>query len=302
MRRPILVLGLLAGPAGWLAQGAPPEAGFEAPFDFLHNQIVLSVRIDGRGPFHALLDSGTHSSTIDLKLARRLKLKLGPAARSAVGVGRGRVQGYQTVCPQLQIGDLTVRDLPTAALDLSKISREMGRPLHAVLGFNFLDSRIVQIDYFRRRIRFLTGFVSAAAPGRLLFPMQFRAGSVLPILEECYVNGERIAVTLDTGSSLGLTLFPSAIALLGMEELARQGIPLRATGYAGRAELTKGWVRSLALGKMELGAVEVAYALRGYGESEDLARRGGNLGNAILQDFVLTLDYRNRVVVCEAVE
>jgi predicted aspartyl protease len=302
MRRPIIALGLLAGPAGWLARGAPPEAGLEVPFDFLHNQIVLSVTIDGRGPFHALLDSGTHSSTIDSKLARRLKLKPGPAVRRAVGVGRGKVQGYQTVCRQLRIGDLTVGDLPAAVLDLSKISREMGRPLHAVLGFNFLDSRIVQIDYFRRRIRFPARFVPSAAPGRLSFPMQFRSGSVLPILEECYVNGTRIAVTLDTGSSLGLTLFPPAIALLGMEELARQGIALRATGYAGRAELTKGWVRSLALGKLALGAVEVAYALRGYGEGEDLARRGGNLGNAILQDFVLTLDYRHRVVGLEAVE
>jgi hypothetical protein len=53
---------------------------------------------------------------------------------------------------------------------------------------------------------------------------------------------------------------------------------------------------------MDLGAVEVAYVRGGYGDREDLARRGGNLGNAILQDFLVTLDYRNRLVVLEATE
>ena len=44
----------------------------------------------------------------------------------------------------------------------------------------------------------------------------------------------------------------------------------------------------------------MAYVKSGYGEDETLERRGGNLGNAVLQDFVLTLDYRNRIVVLEA--
>jgi hypothetical protein len=80
------------------------------------------------------------------------------------------------------------------------------------------------------------------------------------------------------------------------------GIPLNAAGYRGRVRLMKGWVRSLDLKTYALGAVEVAYVESGYADNEDLGRRGGNLGNAILQDFVLTLDYPNRVVVLEAIE
>lgn len=287
-----------------LAHGAV----LEVPFDFLHNQIVLEASINGRGPHRFLLDSGTHASTIDLGLARRLGLPLGPAKSEGVGAGRDRILGRQTVCEQLSVGGLTVRNLVVSALDLSKLSLELGRPLDGVLGFGFLASRITQIDYFRRRIRFYSEspFALSVLPPdtsrRISFPMQFRANSILPVIEDCYVNGTKITVTLDTGSSLGLILFPKAVRYLGLEELARDGIPLNAAGYRGRVRLRKGWVRSVELKTYALGAVEVAYVEGGYGDDEDLGRRGGNLGNAILQDFVLTLDYRNRVVVLEAIE
>ena len=265
----------------------------ELPFDFLHNQILLQVTIRGTGPYNFVLDTGTHASTIDLGLARRLGLPL------ASGLGQ------TTMLNDVRVGGLTVAKLPAVVLDLSKVSVQLGRPLHGVLGHNFLASQVTRIDYFRRRIRFLTELPCAPADlppdtaKRISFPMQFRDGSILPVLEDCSVNGTKIAVTLDTGSSLGLILFPKAVRLLGLEDLARTGIRMDATGYQGEARLTKGWVRSIRLKTIDLGAMEVAYVRGGYGVDEDVERRGGSLGNAILQDFVLTLDYRNGVVVLE---
>jgi len=295
MRRGWALLFLSAGLA------AAQRADEELSFDFLHNQIVLRAAINGDGPYNVLLDTGTHASTIDLRLARKLRIPLTRLRGESQGAGNRRVIGQQAILEELRLGELTVTGLAAAALDLSKLSTELGRPLHGVLGHNFLVSRITQIDYFRRRIRFLALPVVSLPDDarRITFPMQFRAGSILPVLEECYVNGTRLTVTLDTGSSLGLVLFPQAIGSLGLQELARAGIPMNATGYRGRARLMKGWVRSVALKTIDLGAIEVAYVERGYGEDEQLERRGGNIGNAVLQDFVLTLDYPNRLVALE---
>jgi hypothetical protein len=201
---------------------------------------------------------------------------------------------------------MVVNRLDAAVLDLSGISRTLGRPLHGVLGFGFLESKVTQIDYFQRRIRF---FAESPMPAKeredservISFPMQFRSKSVLPVIEECYVNGMRMPVTLDTGSSLGLVLFPRAVERLGLTELARTGLPIEAAGYVGDARLTKGWVKSVVLKTIDLGAVEVAYAGRGYSNDEDPDRRGGSVGNAILQDFVLTLDYRARWVTLQRI-
>ncbi len=292
-------LGMVAVPA----RGLEPD--IEIPFDFLHNQIVLRASINGEGPFNFVLDSGTHLTTIDLALARRLGMPLRAAKRATSGAGGRRVFGHLATCSELRAGALTARNVSVAVLDLAGVSQMLGRPLHGVLGFDFVASRVTQIDYFRRRIRFYSRSPFPPSPDtsrRISFPMEFRANSVLPVLEECYVNGKRIPVTLDTGSSLGLILFPEAVRHLGLEELARAGLPLEAAGYLGKARLTKGFVRSLSLKTIDLGAIEVAYVERGYGDTESLARRGGNLGNAVLQDFILTLDYPNRVVTVEAAD
>lgn len=296
-------------PAGTLAAAVLCAGGTEpvsdAPFVLLHNQIVLPVSIEGKGPYDFVLDSGTRGTTVDLRLARRLGLPLGTRSKDAAGAGSGRARGLDTICAELRVGGLRIANVSALALDLGNVSRAMGRPLGGVLGSGFLDSRITQIDYFRRRIRIWSrspfGVSSRPpdTPRRVSAPLVFLDGSVLPLFADCFVNDSRIPVTIDTGSSFGLILFPAAVRKLGLEELARGGPPLPAAGYRGKVRLTKGWVRSVRLRTVDLGAIEVAYVARGYGEREEAQRRSGNLGNAVLQDFILTLDYVNRVVALE---
>lgn len=292
--------------AGWVnlpTFAADPR--LEIPFDLLHNQIVLRGMLNGRGPYSFILDTGTRATTIDVQVARELGLPLAGQLTSE-GVGTGRSPGRPATFVELQIGGIVVPRLDAAVFDLSALSRSLGRPLRGVLGFGFLESRVTQIDYFQRRIRF---YEESPFPmnGRrddekfISFPMQFHSQSVLPVLKDCYVNGTRLTVTLDTGSSLGLVLFPHTIERLGLVELARTGIPMEAAGYLGEARLTKGWVKSVMLRSIDLGAIEVAYARTGYATDEDPERRGGSIGNAILQDFVLTLDYRAGVVTLQSV-
>lgn len=276
-------------------------AALDVPFQFMHNQILVEAKIGGRGPFTFILDTGTHGVAIDLDLARRLGLPLDRQRITIVGAGNSRTHGRRTSIESLRIGELAIERIEATALPLEGFEEELGRPLHGVLGSGLLASRIVQVDYFHRRIRFLDEPPGPAAR-RITFPMLFHAGSALPILETCEVNGVRIPITIDTGSSLGLILFPAAVQRLGLENLARQGAPIGAAGYRGRARLTRGWVRSLKIESLDLGAVEAAFVEKGYGEGAPLEGRGGNLGNAVLQDFTLTLDYRNKIVVLEAVE
>ena len=286
---------LLAGAAAVCHATAP----LESPFAFLHNQIVLTASAGGEGPLNFILDTGTRDSVVDEGVAERLALALG-ASTQVTGAGSGRATGRTATLPELRIGELSVAKLRVTVIDLSGISRSLGRHLDGVLGFGFLEQRILQIDYFHRSIRFLTEF---APPGDsesgYSFAMQFGAESVLPVLDQFYVNGRRLPVTLDTGSSLGLTLFPRAVKALGLESYASEGAALQASGYLGEVQMAKGWVTSARLGSVDLGAIETAYVKRGLGDREDPERRGGNLGNALLQDFLVTLDYRNRLVTIE---
>jgi hypothetical protein len=169
----------------------------------------------------------------------------------SVGAGRGSLYGEHTVCEELRAGDFVVRKLPAVALDLSRVSRVMGRPLDGVLGYNFLASRVAQIDYFRRRIRLYRESPFSPTPlppptlHRIGFAMKFMEGSVLPVFEDCYVNGTRIPVTIDTGSSLGLILFPRRTGpagnSAGRDRLPRKGPDHQGLGQVGPFEIDRPW-------------------------------------------------------------
>lgn len=38
------------------------------PFEFIRNEIVVQVKVNGKGPFNMMLDTGTDPSAIDLFL------------------------------------------------------------------------------------------------------------------------------------------------------------------------------------------------------------------------------------------
>lgn len=277
----------------------------EVPFEFEHNQVILQVRINNRGPFNILLDTGAYPSIIDIALAKQIGLPVEPIKRQGTGVGTEEIVGYKTNFGQLEIGKLLAKDILAVAVDLSKSAKRLGKPLHGVLGYNFLENRLVQIDYPKRKVRFydVSPFSKLNSqednPNRLILPMKFNKDDTIPVIEEFYVNGKKIRVILDTGSSLTLTLFPAAIKYLDLEEDAKNAEVDSAVGAGGKVEIRNGHVQSLAIGKIVLKANEVAFGMRGYGEKESLDVRGGSLGNGALEEFVLTLDYLNKEIIFE---
>ena len=72
---------------GLTAQTAKKDRVIEIPFEFSHNQIIISVKVDGKGPFSMLLDTGTDPSAIDITAAREIGLKLGSTAHQSSGGG-----------------------------------------------------------------------------------------------------------------------------------------------------------------------------------------------------------------------
>src|SRR6059058_6058937 len=68
---------------GLTAQTPRTDPVIEIPFEFSHNQIVISVKVDGKGPFNMLLDTGTDPSAIDIAAAKDIGLKLGSTAHQS---------------------------------------------------------------------------------------------------------------------------------------------------------------------------------------------------------------------------
>ena len=298
MRRSLTLFSLLAiANVCVFAQAKSKDQVIEFPFEFHKNEIILQVSVNGKGPFNMMLDTGTDPSAVDLTTARDIGLKLHPLGKPGTGGGTDVNLTYYTELPLVEVSSFTVKDVETLALDLSKVSERLGKPLHGVLGHSVLNGRIVQIDYPNRVVRFYSQplFSKAAnTPKRSVLSFRY-ADNVL--LDDVFVNGKKMVGNLDTGSSGTFNLTPAAVSYLGLEEEFDQAPVSTDVGYNGVSQNRKGKVNNVTVGGISVDAPAVIFF--GKGTGRDKKAWGINIGNGFLKDFVLTLDYRNKLVVLE---
>jgi predicted aspartyl protease len=279
------------------AQAAGKQQVVEVPFDFYKNEIILQVKVNGKGPFNMMLDTGTDPSAVDLTTARDLGLKLHPLGKPGSGGGAEVNLAYSTELPLVEVSGFTVKDVETVALDLSKMSERLGRPLHGVLGHSVLNGRIVQIDYPNCVVRFYSQplFSKADNTGKRSVIVFRYEDNVL--LDDVFVNGKKVVANLDTGSSGAFNLTPAAVSYLGLEEEFNQAPVITDVGYNGASQNRQGKVNNVMVGAISIDAPAVIFF--GKGTGRDKKPWGVNIGNAFLKDFVLTIDYRNKLVMLE---
>jgi len=87
------------------------------------------------------------------------------------------------------------------------------------------------------------------------------------------------------------------VALLGMEEEVKQALASSDVGYNGVSENKKGKLTNVTIGGISVDAPEVVFF--GKGTGRDKKPWGINIGNVFLKDFVVTIDYRRKLVTLE---
>ena len=103
-----------------------------------------------------------------------------------------------------------------------RIGTENLPQIGGVLGNDILRSRILQIDYPRRRLRLLRD-APPTPPGALVRPMKYVDGSHVPMLEDVVtVNGKNVPATLDTGAYSAITI---GTVTLAAREITLSGRP-----------------------------------------------------------------------------
>ena len=286
---------VLCGTSAFPQSGKAPV---EVPFEFVANQIIVQAKIGGKGPFNMLIDTDTDPSAIDSATAKELGLDVGTKGSTEKNVV------YPTRLSTVDVGALTARDVGAATIDLKQLSARIGKPIHGVLGYSFLKDRIIQIDYPNLKIRF---FAESPYPrislapntvNTIAFPFRREDGHV--IIDSVFINSEKMRATLDTGSSSSFTLTPEAVAILRLDEQADEGKASTSVGYNGEFANKSGLLKSVRLGRLSLESVPATFWLPNTGHDKKTFQV--NIGNAFFEDFILTFDFRGKIVVFERVD
>lgn len=270
------------------------------PFDFYRNEIIVQVKINGKGSFNMMLDTGTDPSAIDLNTAKQIGLKLDSIGQQGAGGGTSVNLTYETQLPLVEVGNLKAKNVEALAIDLSKISERLGKPLHGILGHSLLNNRIVQIDYPKRVVRFFSKspFIKTAnqSANSKITRLSFRYDDNI-LIDGVLVNGRKMTANFDTGSDSTFKLTPDAVSVLGLSDEVSKAQVSKSVGYNGVVENREGQLKNVTVGGISVDAPTVMFF--GKGAGRDKESWGINIGNAFLKDFVVTIDYRSKTITLE---
>lgn len=293
---------LLSGGSGrgYSQNRSAPSPPVEVPFEFVANQIIVQVKIAGKGPYSMLLDTDTDPSAIDLGTARELGLRLDARSFPATGGGTDANLFQLTRLPTVELGSVMAKDVAAGAIDLKKLAGKLGRPLQGVLGYSFLKDRIVQIDYAALKIRFYaqTPYAgiqnSANTVNKIAVPFRYDDGVVI---DSVFINGQKVKATLDTASSGTFALTPEGAAIIGLDEEAQGGPVAKSTGYNGEFESKSGVLKSVRIGRLSIESAPAVFWPPGSGH--DKKNYQVNIGNGFFKNYLMTFDFRGKMVVFE---
>ena len=270
----------------------PAQTVIEVPFEFVHGSILIQTSVNGLGPFWMMLDTGADPSIVELGTAKIAGLKIAANGQQGSAGGTDANLAYETSLPLVQLGNLTATNVDALAMDLSKLSSALGRPIGGVLGYSLLKARIVQIDYPNRKVRFYSSAPSCDGAARSPLPkcttLSFRYKDDI-LVSGIKVNGKRVTANLDTGSNGAFQLTPAAVGKLGLSEEVARAQASGSIGFNGALKNRQGTVHRVTVGMILVNDPKVVFYGKGMGmDSEPWDIR---IGSEFLKDFVVTLDY-----------
>jgi hypothetical protein len=246
----------------------------EISFRFTDGFICIEARVERSGePLNLLLDSGAGVSVLDVRTARRMGLKLG-RAQSVRGVG-SEAAAYSLAPVHASAGSVELPPFPMA-VDLSMADELCSRPIHGLIGVDFFQGRIVQIDYVKRCLR----VVDSPSEGAQRLPFEIRNGVMcVPVA----VNDSQPRWTrFDTGCNDSLHW----VVPRPQDRARRTGTSI---GFVSDAQDTS--LMAVKLGSRTMEQVKTSLHGRALFEGE-----AGLLGNGLLSRFLVTVDWPGRQV------
>jgi predicted aspartyl protease len=113
--------------------------------------LLVEVDVNGHGPFNFVLDTGASFCVITPDTAKAAGVQSTGKSPAAVGAG-GLVKASLAKLKTLRLGPRTARNLGAAMMSLDEVEKRLGVPIDGLIGYNFLKSYVVTIDYPQRRL------------------------------------------------------------------------------------------------------------------------------------------------------
>jgi hypothetical protein len=264
------------------------------PFELVDNRVFVEVQINGRGPFHFILDTGAGGFSIIDDVAQELGLPVEGAGEEN-GVGEKSVRTRQTHVAQVQLGDLRLENVNATVFPGIDAGKVFGKqPVDGIVGLTVFERVVVKHDYVHRVLTFtLPDQFHYRGQGTVV---HFERPIQIPVVE-AELDGVRGRFGVDTGARSSMLLYVPFVEQNNLKEK-----------YGARLEGVTGWglggpVRSLLARARQLSfggvvvqdlVIRLSVQKTGLTTSSEMA---GLIGPDVLAQGDVTVDYsRNQLI------
>ena len=254
----------------------------------IETRMTVDVRVNGRGPYRFVVDSGADSSVVGLRIARDLQLPLGTPTILHATTDSARVDRVRVA--ELQLGSTTISDLEVPALRESDLGGE------GMIGIDALVQQRLMMDFEKRTIKAEDARQPAKLmSGEIVVTARRRRGQL--ILTEVKAAGLPVEAVIDTGTEITIGNLKLRDKLIRGNR--KKFVTVAATGVTGvTMDLQVARIAELKVGTITLRDVPIAFAdlppftVFGLNKEPSLL-----LGTDLLENFRrVSLDFRARKV------
>lgn len=264
------------------------------PFELLNNHIYVQVKLNGKGPFRLLCDTGG-ANIVTPALASSLGLK-SEGALQGRGVGEKSEDVALTKIETVQVGDVTVKNQVFAVYPLASFESVEDVPQSGLIGYEFFKRFVVRIDYEASQLTFTEPAVFKYQGKGAVVP--FTYNNHIPQVEG-EIDGIPGKFDIDTGSRASLSLLAPFAEKHKLQERYKtrlEAVTGWGVGGAARGQVTR--VESLRLGSVQVARPVTELSLQKGGAFVD-PYVAGNVGAGVLKRFNVTFDYSRQTIVFE---
>ena len=263
--------------------------GADIEADKVRSRMTVEVKVNGRGPYKFLVDSGADTSVVGLRIARDLQLPLGTPVILNSMTDRNIVDRVRVA--ELTLGPSTIRDLHVPAL------REQDLGGEGMIGIDALIHQRLMMDFEKRLIKAEDARrPRRPEPGEIVVTARRQRGQL--ILTQVAADRLPLDAVIDTGSQI--TIGNSALRKKLIRNRSRDKFwTVAMTGVTGTTvELEMANIGELRLGPITMRNVPIAFAdvppfaVFGLADQPSLL-----IGTDLLETFRrVSLDFRARKV------
>ena len=282
---------------------APPPPDFTiagsktsttVPFKLINNHIYLDVKLNGKGPFRVLCDTGG-ANIVTPTLAKELGLK-SEGALQGRGVGEKSEDVGLVKLASLEVGDATLSNQLFAVFPMESFATVEGVPQNGMIGFEVFKRFVVKVDYEHETLTLTVPSAFSYHGDGTTVPFQFN--DHIPQVEGS-IDGIPGKFDIDTGSRASIDLLKPFVEknnLVAHYNAKIEAVTGWGVGGAARSLVTRAEVLRLGTVEVARPVTELSLQKKGSFTSEYVA---GNVGAGVLKRFNITFDYPRQQLIFE---